>query len=210
VSYDRSHCWSVTCLATSDTIELWSNDERANHVGGILRILVVTCAVAVEPYGLRCCVSCPLQCGWRNIWFERLRQLSTALWLQNHLVWEVTSVVHCVVATEPSGLGGYVSCPLLCGCRIIWFGRLCQLSTALWLQNHMVWEVKSVVHYAVAAVTSGLGGCVSCSLHCGCSNIWFGKLQQLSTALWLQNLPVWEVTSVDHCIVAAVTSGLGS
>jgi len=170
--------------------------------------------------------------------------LSTALWLQKHLVWEVMSVVYCIVAAKTSGLGGYVSSPLHCGCRNIWFGRLYQLSTAPWMQKYVVWEVMSVVHCTVAAEisgsevisvvhctvageisglevisvvhctvaakTSGLGGYVSCPLHSGCKNIWFGRLCQLSTALWLQKYLVWEVMSVVHCTVAAEKSGLGS
>ena len=129
--------------------------------------------------------------------------LSTALWLQQHLLWEVMSVVHCIVAAETSGLGGYISCPLHCGCRNIWFARLCLLSTALWLQKHLVWEVMSVVHCIVAAETSTLGGYVCCPLHCGCRNICFGRLCLLSTALWLQKHLVWEVMSVVHLTTIA-------
>jgi len=135
--------------------------------------------------------------------------LSTALWLQKHLVLEVMSVFHCTVAAETSGLGGCVNSQLHCGCRNIWCGRLCQLSTALWQQKHLVWEVMSVVHCTVAAETSGLGGCVSSPLHGGSRNIWFGRVCQFSTALWLQKHLVWEVMSVVHCTAAAETSGLG-
>jgi len=58
-------------------------------------------------------------------------QLSTALRLHEHLVWEVILVVHSIEAPETSDLSGYVSCPQHSDCRNIRFGRLCQFSTAL-------------------------------------------------------------------------------
>jgi len=170
---------------------------------------VVHWTVAAETSDLGGYISWPQHCCRRNIWFGSLCQLSTTLRLQKHLVWEVMSVVHSTVAAETSGLWDYVSCPQHCGCRNIWFGRLCQLSTALYLQKHLVWEVMSVLHSTVAAETCGLGGYVNCPLHCCCRNIWFERLCQLLTALWLQKHLVWEVLSIVHCTVAAETSDLG-
>jgi hypothetical protein len=129
----------------------------------------------VMSVGLGGYVSCPLHCGCNNIWFGRVLLLSTALWLRQHLVWEVMSVVHCTVAATSSGLGGYFCCPLNCGCNNIWFGRVL-LFAELWLQQHLVWEVMSFVRCTVAATTSGLGGYFCCPLHCGCNSIWFGRL----------------------------------
>ena len=111
--------------------------------------------------------------------------MSTAPWLQKYVVWEVVSVVHCTVAGEISGLEviAVVHCTMAA-----------EISGL---------EVISVVHCTVAAETSGLGGYVSCPLHRGCKNIWFGRLCQLSTALWLQKYMVWEVMSVVHFMMIA-------